>query len=460
MRLSSIYGTSTFRLALLYAGVTGISFALLFSVIFWSTSRFMRHQIDDSVANELNEIISDAPGDVAATQTIVKGLARQSSGFSYLFQNVHGEVLAGNIRALPPRVGVSEWESEATPTDRRRGRIRGRGVLVGDNYLFVGWSTHQLHEMEEFIAGAFIWGSIAAIAVALAGGAVLSARLVRKIETVSATSRNIIQGDLTQRVPIAHAGDEFDRLSLSVNAMLDRIQTLMGDLRQVTTDIAHDLRTPLTRLGQRLEIAARSDADEQVLRKNLGDARREVDEILAMFTALLRIAEVESGARKAAFSRVDLGEIVDTVVEVYGSGADEKGQQLECRIDPGVTTLGDRDLLIQLFANLVENAIRHSQPGARIEVVARRHEGCTEVSVADNGPGIPAPMHAKVLQRFVRLENSRTTPGYGLGLSLAAAIGNLHDAPLVITDNAPGLRVTVRLETPNSPLFSGQPGGA
>jgi signal transduction histidine kinase len=300
--------------------------------------------------------------------------------------------------------------------------------------------------MEEFIAGSFIWGSLAAIAVALAGGAVLSARLVRKIESVSATSRNIIQGDLTQRVPIAHAGDEFDRLSLSVNAMLDRIETLMGDLRQVTTDIAHDLRTPLTRLGQRLEIAARSDADEQVLRKNLGDARREVDDILTMFTALLRIAEVESGARKAAFSRVDLGEIVDTVVEVYRSGAEEKGQQLEYHIDPGVSILGDRDLLTQLFANLVENAIRHCQSGAHIEVMARRHKACIEVSVADNGPGIPAEMRAKVLQRFVRLENSRTSPGYGLGLSLAAAIGNLHEAPLSITDNAPGLRVTLRLE--------------
>lgn len=445
MRLRSIYGTSTFRLALLYAGVTGISFALLFAVIFWSTSRFMRHQIDDSVANELNEIVTDAPGDVAATRAIVKGLARESSGFAYLFQDVHGEVLAGNIRALPPRVGIAEWESEATRFDRRRGRIRGRGVLVGDNYLFVGWSTHQLHEMEEFIAVSFIWGSIAAIAVALAGGAIMSGRLVRKIETVSATSRNIIQGDLTQRVPIAHAGDEFDRLSLSVNAMLDRIETLMGDLRQVTTDIAHDLRTPLTRLGQRLEIAARSDADEQVLRKNLGDARREVDDILAMFTALLRIAEVESGARKAAFARVDLGEIVDTVVEVYRSAAEEKGQQLEYRIDPDVATVGDRDLLIQLFANLVQNAIRHCQPEARIEVRAQRVEGSVEVSVADNGPGIPADMRAKVLQRFVRLENSRTSPGYGLGLSLAAAIANLHDAPLSFTDNAPGLRVSVRL---------------
>jgi len=227
--------------------------------------------------------------------------------------------------------------------------------------------------------------------------------------------------------------------------MLDRIETLMGGLRQVTTDIAHDLRTPLTRLGQRLEIAARSDADEQVLRKNLGDARREVDDILAMFTALLRIAEVESGARKAAFSRLDLGEIIDTVVEVYRSAADEKGQQLEYGIDPGVTTVGDRELLIQLFANLVQNAIRHCQPEARIEVRAQRVAGAVEVSVSDNGPGIPADMRAKVLQRFVRLENSRTSPGYGLGLSLAAAIANLHDAPLSLTDNAPGLRVSVRL---------------
>jgi signal transduction histidine kinase len=436
VRLRSIYGTSTFRLSLLYAGVTGVSFALLFAVIFWSTSRFMEHQIDDSVNNELNEITSEAPGDVAATRSIVSGLARQSSGFSYLFQDTHGQVLAGNIQALPPRVGIFEWN---------HGHIRGQGVLLGDNYLFVGWSTHQLHEMEEFIARSFVWGTTAALVVALSGGAIMSGRLVRKIETVSATSRDIIQGDLTRRVPVAQAGDEFDRLSLSVNAMLDRIETLMGDLRQVTTDIAHDLRTPLTRLRQRLEIAARSDADEQVLRKNLGDARREVDDILAMFAALLRIAEVESGARKAAFSHVDLAEIVDTVVEVYRSGADEKGQHLEHSIDPRVATIGDRELLIQLFANLVENAIRHCPPGARIVVMAQRRDQAVEVSVSDNGPGIPSEMRSKVLQRFVRLENSRTSPGYGLGLSLAAAIANLHEAPLSITGNSPGLRVSVKL---------------
>ena len=455
MRLRSIYGTSSFRLALLYAGVTGVSFALLFAVIFWSTSRFMRHQIDDSVANELNEIMSEAPGDVAATRAMVSGLALESSGFAYLFEDAHGQVLAGNVRALPPREGVFEWDSGATQADRRRGHIRGRGVRVGDNYLFVGWSTHQLHEMEEFIATAFIWGSVAAIVVALAGGAIMSARLVRKIETVSATSRNIIQGDLTQRVPVAQAGDEFDRLSLSVNAMLDRIETLMRDLRQVTTDIAHDLRTPLTRLGQRLEEAVRSNADAEALRQNLAAARGEVDGILAMFAAILRIAEVESGARKAAFASVDLGEVVDTVVEVYRSSAEEKKQHLEHRIDPGVSTRGDRDLLVQLCANLLENAIRHCPPGARIEVSAVNRDGWVEVSVSDNGPGIPAEMRDKVLQRFVRLENSRTTPGYGLGLSLATAIANLHDAPLSIMDNSPGLRVSVRLiARPKAPRAS------
>jgi len=445
VRLRSIYGTSTFRLSLLYAGVMGVSFALLFGVIFWSTSRFMQHQIDDSVNNELNEIMSAAPGDVAATRSIVTGLARQSSGFSYLFQDAHGRVLAGNIQALPPRVGVFEWDGETKYSDRRRGHLRGQGVQLADNYLFVGWSTYQLQEMEEFIANAFVWGTTAAILVALAGGAIMSGRLVRKIETVSATSREIIQGDLTQRVPVAQAGDEFDRLSLSVNAMLDRIETLMGDLRQVTTDIAHDLRTPLTRLRQRLEIAAHSNADEQALRQNLGNARREVDDILAMFAALLRIAEVESGARKAAFSQVDLAEILDTVVEVYRSAADEKEQHLDHSIDPRVATIGDRELLVQLFANLVENAIRHCPPGARIVVMAQRRGSEIEVSVSDNGPGIPEVMRGKVLQRFVRLENSRTSPGYGLGLSLAAAIANLHEAPLAITGNSPGLRVSVRL---------------
>ena len=445
MQLRNIYRTSSFRLALLYAGVTGISFALLFAVIFWSTTRFMRHQIDDSVANELKEITDEAPGDVASTTAIVSGLAQQSAGFTYLYQDDQGRVLAGNIRALPPRAGVFEWESEATLADRRRGQIRGQGVRFGKNYLFVGWSTHQLHEMEEFIAGSFIWGSAVAIAVALAGGAVMSGRMLRKIETVSATSRNIIRGDLTQRIPVHHAGDEFDRLSLSINAMLDRIETLMADLRQVTTDIAHDLRTPLTRLGQRLEYAVRSGTDPAVLRQTLDAAHRDVDDILVMFAALLRIAEVESGARKAAFARVDLGEIVDTVVEVYRSAADEKHQHLEYGIDQDVVVTGDRELLSQLFANLVENAIRHCPNGSRIEVLARRTGGWVDVSVSDNGPGIPAPLQAKVLQRFVRLENSRTSPGYGLGLSLAAAIANLHEAPLTLTANSPGLRASVRL---------------
>jgi signal transduction histidine kinase len=445
VRLRSLFGTSSFRLALIYAAVTGISFALLFTVIFWSTSRFMRHQIDDSVANEISEIVSEAPGDMAATRAIVGGLARESSGFAYLFQDPQRNVLAGNIRALPPRVGIFEYQSEATPLDRRHGQIRGRGVRLGDNYLFVGWSTHQLHEMEEFIAISFIWGSAAAIAVALAVGAFMSGRLLRKIETVSATSRNIIQGDLTQRVPLTRSGDEFDRLSLSINAMLDRIETLMRDLRQVTTDIAHDLRTPVTRLGQQLEYAARSHANEQTLRQNLSAAREEVDAILAMFAALLRIAEVESGARKSAFSPVDLGGILDTVIEVYRSAADEKAQQLELMLDAQTTVTGDRELLTQLFANLVENAIRHCPTAAHIEVSVRRRDDSIEVAVSDNGPGIPPQMHAKVLQRFVRLENSRTSPGYGLGLSLAAAIANLHDAPLCLTDNSPGLRVSVQL---------------
>jgi signal transduction histidine kinase len=452
VRLRNIYRTSSFRLALVYAAVTGLSFALLFGVIFWSTSRFMRHQIDDSVANELNEIMSEAPGDVAATRTIVAGLARQSSGFAYLFQDGRGEVLAGNIRALPPQAGVFEYRSAATQDDRSRGHIRGQGVHLGDNYLFVGWSTHQLHEMEEFIARSFVWGSVAAIAVALTAGALMSGRLLRKIETIAATSRNIIQGDLTQRVPVKQAGDEFDRLSLSINAMLDRIETLMRDLRQVTTDIAHDLRTPLMRLGQKLEYAANSDADAQALRQNLAAARVEVDNILAMFAAILRIAEVESGARKSAFAPLDLGDILDTVVEVYQGAAEDKGQQLILTMDPAVTTTGDRELLTQLFANLVENAIRHCPAQARIQVTARCSDSWIEVGVADNGPGIPGQMHAKVLQPFVRLENSRTTPGYGLGLSLVAAIASLHEAPLAISDNAPGLRVTVRL--PARPAFA------
>jgi signal transduction histidine kinase len=446
VRPGRLLRTSSFRLALIYAAITGASFLVLFGVIFWSTARFMRHQIDDSVANEIDEILADSQaGNAGGLEGVVRGLARHPSGFYYLLQSADGVVMAGNMPSMDARAGVREWDEGHGPAGRSQPSVRGRGLEMQGRYLFVGWSTQQLHEMEHMVVGSFVWGLGASIALALVGGFVAAGRLMRKIEAVSETSRNIVQGDLTRRVPVTAAGDEFDHLAGSINAMLNRIESLMSDLHQVTTDIAHDMRTPLTRLRQRLEGAQRSSTGAEELRGLLGRTIREIDDILGIFSAVLRIAQIESGARKPGFTAVDLSELLGTVAELYRPGADEKHQTFHAEVAPGLTVRGDRELLMQLFANLTENAVRHSPPGAHIGLRAAAHAGAVEVAVADDGPGIPAEYRAKVLERFFRLERSRTTPGSGLGLSLANAVVKLHEAAMALADHEPGLEVTVTL---------------
>ncbi len=444
--------TSSFRLTLLYVGLTGLSFLLLFAVVYLSAARFMDRQIDATVVAELAEVQSDAldrrSGGLAE---VLRDLSSRTSGFYYLLEDGGGAVVAGNLPRIDPVPGIRDWPG----SDRQRGDstqgIRGRGVALADGgYLFVGMSTLQLHEMQEMLVGAFLWGLAGAMLVALAGGVLMGLGVLRRIETVSRTSRDIIGGDLGRRIPVTGSGDEFDHLAASLNAMLDRIQALMDGLRQVSTDIAHDLRTPLTRLRQRIELAQRRDADAGALNEVLEASLRELDGILETFGALLRIAQIESGARKAGFAEVDLAEVLRTVVEVYHPALEEKGQRLDCELPVTLTVRGDRELLTQMFANLLENAVRHSPQGAAIAVTARTIGEQVQVAIADSGPGIPPQLRGKVLQRFYRLESSRTTPGNGLGLSLAAAVAALHDAALELEDNTPGLRVVVRLRLAGS----------
>jgi signal transduction histidine kinase len=429
----------------MYATLTGITFLVLLSVIFLSTTLFMRHQIDDSVTSEVDEIIADAPDrSVAAIQGVVQALAKHPSGFYYLLQDANGIVRAGNLPALDPKEGIREWPRASKGQNSAFSAVRGRGISLPGAYLFVGWSTHQLLEMEEMVVRSFAWGLAASIALALAGGLVMSGRLMHRIETVSQTSRDIIGEDLQKRLPVTRAGDELDHLAGSINAMLDRIEGLMNDLRQVTTDIAHDLRTPLTRLRQRLELANRAENDTELARTTLASAVAELDSILAIFSSLLRIAQMESGARRQGFKQVQLSELLGTIGELYRPMADENGQVLIETIEPSLLVMGERELLMQLFANLIENALRHSPRGSAIEIRASRSERFTNVHVVDNGPGIPEPLHNKVLQRFFRLESSRTTAGSGLGLSLASAIVKVHGATLELSDANPGLCATVR----------------
>jgi signal transduction histidine kinase len=292
--------------------------------------------------------------------------------------------------------------------------------------------------------------------LALSGGAFMSVNVLRRVDAIGRASRDIMAGDLDRRIPTNGSNDEFDQLSAGLNAMLDRIQSLMAGLQQVSTDIAHDLRTPLTRMRQRLELAIRRAADPADLRGALDQSIADIDSILATFSALLRIAQVQAGTRRAGFARVDLTEVLRRVVEAYQPVAEERGQSLLNDTDDdidreGADISGDRDLLTQLAANLVENAIRHAPAGACIRVQVALAGGQPALVVADNGPGIPADQRDTVRARFYRLESSRTTPGSGLGLAMVTAIAALHEAHLVLEDNDPGLRAAVRFKPLDRP---------
>jgi signal transduction histidine kinase len=268
---------------------------------------------------------------------------------------------------------------------------------------------------------------------------------MRRIEAVNQTAREIMEGDLSRRVPRDGSGDDFDQLAASLNRMLGRIEALMTAVRQVSDNIAHDLRTPLTRLRTGLELARSQDPRQA--REALEQAIEDAEELLATFNALLRIARIESRSRRAAFAELDLAQLVRDVGELYEPLAAEKGQALSVEANGPVPLHGDRDLLFQAVANLVDNAIKYTPEGGRISLWAGSRDGHPEVAVADTGPGVPAELHEKVFQRFFRIDDSRSTPGSGLGLSLVRAVADLHGARIQLADEDSGLRVLLAFET-------------
>jgi signal transduction histidine kinase len=447
-RLERLARTSSFRLALLYTGLFSASVLILLAMMLWWGSAYVTEQTDQVVIDALGDVQAAAakPGS-GGVRAVVAGLVRHPDpGSRYLLQDHAGHVLAGNMPAVPPVSGTTTWYPQGGlfrfwPLESG---VRGAGTrLENGDYLFVGRSDFALNEMRETFTHAFLWVLGATLLLAVGGGVVMSLGSLRRVEAIGRTSQEIVAGDLSRRIALRGTGDEFDRLALSLNAMLDRIQGLMEGLNQVSSDIAHDLRTPLTRLRQRLEFAHRTEADADALRSALGLAIRDVDALLETFSALLRIAQIESHAQAAEFTRLDLSAELDALVEFYAPLAEEQGHALAGSIAPALSISGDAELLTQAFANLIENAIRHSDPGT-VTVAAMRLNDRVVVEVKDPGPGIPAEFQDKVLQRFFRLERSRTTPGTGLGLSLVAAVAQMHRAELRFARGEGGFRVGLR----------------
>lgn len=447
---SRLIRTSSFRLTMLYAGLFVISVTILFGVVYLSAVQTMGRQIDHTVNDEVTEVLANAPpGNLAALQHTIAEFAVKSPSLRYLLQDNHGVVLAGNLPHVNPLPGVHALPGHEA--GKHAASIRGKGVLIPGGYLFVGASDYEMREMKAAVARAFAVSLVFTVILALAGGTLMSLGVLRRVETIGRTTRDIIAGDLTRRIPLRGSDDEFDQLATGLNAMLDRIQALMAGLQQVSSDIAHDLRTPLTRLRQRLELARRSQdmnvAGSMAERLERGNALRDVlddsidnvDAILRTFSALLRIAQIEAGTRRSGFVELDLAPLLEGLAETFQPVAEERGKSLTASVAGPLMVLGDRELITQMFANLIENAIRHTPYGARI-VVQGRPDG---IFVQDDGPGIPASMHQHVLARFARLDASRTTPGDGLGLSMVAAVAQLHGATLLLQDAGPGLRAVL-----------------
>jgi signal transduction histidine kinase len=438
-----------FRLALLYLGLFTASVLVIFAVIYWTTADFMAQALDLSVETELSSLadIERSSGPAALIDAIAHQARTPVGRSTYaLLLDPSGTKLAGNLAARPPHIG---WQDLPMPKESEGAEegdlMRAKGLMLPDGrFLLVGQSAYQLRETSEVIVRAFGWGILLTVLLGLIGGVLMSTGMLRRVESIRVTAQAIMAGNLAQRIPTRGTGDDFDLLSASLNEMLDRIHTLMEGLRQVSNDIAHDLRTPLTRLRQRLEIARTRPATAEEYRRLIDTVITDTDEILKTFAAMLRVAEIEAGTARARFAPVDLSDLLKAIVELYAALAEDQQQSLEGRIERGLAVRGDRELLTQMFVNLVENALRHTPPGTRIEVTAELVAGRPVCNIADSGPGIPPAERDKVFRRFYRLDASRATTGSGLGLSLVAAIAELHHVTVELTDNGPGLGVTLR----------------
>lgn len=452
MNLNRIIRTTGFRLAALYAGLFGLSVIALFAIIYWIASEALHQQLVAGVEREAAALKEDhrIGGSQRLALVIEQRIAsRLNPAAYYLLVDSDGRTIAGNLPDVSPHEG---WQDVSTPlkpngdddADLQDHRVIALGIVLADrSLLVVGEDIFQVVEVEEAIVRAFGWALGITAVLAAVGGVVLSFGFLRRIDAINRTSRAIIEGNLTDRIQTRGTDDELDRLAINLNQMLDRVQALMDSLRQVSSDIAHDLKTPLSHLHQRLE-AARSKAhrieDYEIA---VDQAIIAVDSILLTFAALLRIAQIEAGTRKAAFSTVDLSGVFQSIVETYGAVAEDRGQTLLAAIEPGIYIRGDRELLTQMLANLITNAMRHTPTGSHIGVTLTNQPSGPIGMVTDNGKGIPTDMREKVFQRFVRLEQSRSTPGSGLGLSLVAAVADIHGIVVTLLDNEPGLKVVL-----------------
>jgi signal transduction histidine kinase len=445
--------SSTFRVAIISIIGFGAIVVGLFVFVYLSTASYVLDRADRAIDRDRGALLAAYAegGRDGLIPAINKDVELRPDRGIYLLTDAAYVPLAGNQKEWPPalfglagRTNFDSMESGSAVADRLLMRA-AFDTLPDGSHLLVGREVTDLTSFVRKIYLALALVLILIFVLAVGAAVTVTRRTVSRIESVNATSRAIMQSGLGERVPMRGSHDEWDQLAENLNSMLDRICALMEEVKQATDNVAHDLRTPLTRMRGRLESATIRPRDGPADQALITDTMTDLDDVLRMFSALTRISQIETTTRTSGFCSVDLVEISESVADLYDAAAEERKVNLEVIGQKPMLIAGDRDLLFDAVANLVDNAIKHGREAGSVVIELVRLDDTAVVSVADNGPGIPPNEYGQVFRRFYRLERSRCTPGNGLGLSLVAAVARLHEARLELSDNAPGLKVEMRL---------------
>ncbi|MFW2405387.1 MAG: ATP-binding protein [Gammaproteobacteria bacterium] len=445
MRLADQLRTTTFLLTLRYMVLFFVSVTILIGLFNWAAIGYIEQEADAAINAEIiglqEQFAQRGPAGLA--QVIESRIQAYPDGDAiYLIADKDGKPLLGNLAAWPALTVVDEdlVTFQHTESDGQIVRVRARLFAPQPEVrMLIGRKVRALDQLTVLADRTLFWGLGITLALALTGGLLMSNNVLRRVGEFNMTSRRIMAGDLTQRVATTGTGDEFDELANNLNLMMDQIEALMSSIQHMSDNVAHDLRTPLTRLRNRLEELLATANGKQI--EDVGACIEDADALLSTFASLLSIARIEAGTYDADRDPVDLTRGVQDAFDLYTALAEDKSISLTCSADDGIRVRGDRNLLFQAVTNLLDNAIKYTPAGGQVAISLTTNGGRPSLEVADSGPGIPADMRENVLQRFYRLDKSRSEPGAGLGLSLVFAIAQRHGVELRLEDNAPGLRV-------------------
>jgi signal transduction histidine kinase len=449
--------STSVRLALGYMALFVASSLLLLGFLWWRTAENLDRQTNAVIATEAREITDQLrdfglPGAIEAIR--VRTAEAPGGPGIYLLADQRLKPLAGNLPAWPAAVGPKPGSYEVEIVDNgqlRTARLLRVGLPDGLN-LLVGRDIEDRAELRALIVDGLCWAAGTAFLLAIGGGVLVRRAVLHRVGMINDTASAIVRGDLSQRVPVHDTPDAFDQLAQTINRMLQQIQQLVEGVRNTVNVVAHDLRTPLAELRARLEELSRIRPDGEAAYDEVQKSVADIDRVMAVFNALLRLAEIDSGLRRSGFRRVDLADLAAEVAELYAPLTEEKGAAFEVETQRGLTVNGDPYLLAQAVGNLVDNAVKYAPRGGKVSLqIAPCNEGQVEIVVSDDGPGIPDGEKSHVTDRFYRGHSSAGKSGIGLGLSVVEAVARLHDGRLTLSDNHPGLTASLRLAAAPAP---------